>query len=207
MIPYIDGGQNIVIHKSWRMNERHYGALTGLSKDTVQFTPTFTGRPPPMESTHPRWQIIAAHPAYAELIANDTMPRTESLKDTYDRMFPYWVSTIIPEMQTKKRIIVVSHENALRSLMKYIDKIDGIEAATLKLRQCGLYIYEFDKNMNVVVSRHYVDWANSLLWNRINITLLSILRSRVILFWWKPTPLMPNKYSIFWSEDSGRMIC
>lgn len=161
----LDQKETVKVQKSWRMNERHYGALTGTPKNTTHFQRSFYVAPEPMSSTHPYWQSIAGHPAYAELVAAGTLPRTESLQDAYDRMIPYWNSTILPQILAGQIILISSHSNTIRSHIKHLDHLDGLDAAVIALKNCVPIIYEFDKNMRVVVSKKYLEWSrDSIKW-------------------------------------------
>ena len=120
----------IPVHRSWRLNERHYGALQGLNKaetaakhgeDQVKiWRRSYDIPPPPLELDDPR------HPSrdrrYAGLPASE-LPRSESLKDTVARFLPFWHETIAPDIRAGKRVLVAAHGNSLRALVKYLDNI------------------------------------------------------------------------------------
>src|SRR5215475_4121370 len=120
----------IAVQKSWRLNERHYGALQGLNKlETVEkhgeeqvkiWRRSYDIRPPALTPDDPR----APHhdPRYAGLKPEE-LPLTECLKDTVERVLPYWESTIAPAVRSGQRDVIASHGNSLRALVKHLDKI------------------------------------------------------------------------------------
>lgn len=148
-----DQRDSVEVHRSYHLNERHYGALTGLDKNVIFFNRTFDERPAPMKSTHPYWQSIVANPLYSDLVATGTMPRAESLQDTLNRIMPYWNTTILPDIRAGKRIIIATHGNVLRSLFQFLDNSDKQEAANLFMEYSVPIIYEFDEHFNVVISK------------------------------------------------------
>ena len=130
----------IPVHRSWRLNERHYGALQGLNKtETVAehgeaqvkiWRRSYDIPPPPLTADDPR------HPSrdrrYAELTA-DQLPVTESLKDPVARFLPYWHETIAPSIQAGRRVLIVAHGNSLRALVKYLDQISDRDIIDLNI--------------------------------------------------------------------------
>jgi 2,3-bisphosphoglycerate-dependent phosphoglycerate mutase len=120
----------IPVHRSWRLNERHYGALQGLDKAETAarhgmeqvhiWRRSYDIRPPALTPDDDR------NPAkdfrYAELDPQD-LPLTECLKDTVDRFLPYWIDVIAPEVKAGKRVLIAAHGNSLRALVKYLDKV------------------------------------------------------------------------------------
>src|SRR5947207_7064588 len=121
----------IPVAKSWRLNERHYGALQGLNKaetaakhdeaQTKIWRRSYDIPPPPLTTDDPRHP--SHDPRYAGLSANE-LPLTETLKDTVARFLPYWHNTIAPSIAAGRRVIVAAHGNSLRALVKYLDNID-----------------------------------------------------------------------------------
>jgi 2,3-bisphosphoglycerate-dependent phosphoglycerate mutase len=120
----------IPVHKSWRLNERHYGALTGLNKAEMAaehgeaqvtiWRRSYDTPPPPVTARDPE------HPSHDRRYASlkrDEMPLTESLKDTVARFLPYWGSTIAPDIKSGKHVLVTAHGNSLRALVKYLDNV------------------------------------------------------------------------------------
>jgi 2,3-bisphosphoglycerate-dependent phosphoglycerate mutase len=124
----------IPVHRSWRLNERHYGALQGLNKaeTAAQFGEaqvkiwrrSYDIPPPPLDSTDPR------HPSHDRRytsIPPPELPLTESLKDTVARFLPYWHETIAPDIRAGKRVLIAAHGNSLRALVKYLDNVSEDE--------------------------------------------------------------------------------
>jgi 2,3-bisphosphoglycerate-dependent phosphoglycerate mutase len=150
----------IPIHVSWRLNERHYGALQGYNKvamvdkcgeDQVHlWRRSYDVRPPALAPDDER--SPAKDPRYADLDPKD-IPLTECLKDTVERVLPYWHGTIAPTVQSGKRVIVSAHGNSMRALVKYLDKIPDIEIAGLNIPTGIPLVYEFHDDMSPI--RHY----------------------------------------------------
>ena len=150
----------IPIHLSWRLNERHYGALQGLDK---QATAEKYGReqvhiwrrsydtPPPAlsesDSRHPKLD-----PRYSHM-KEEALPRTESLKDTLNRVLPYWHDTIVPSLQQDKKVIISAHGNSLRALVKYLDRISDEAIMEMNIPTGIPLVYELEDDLNVM--KHY----------------------------------------------------
>ena len=148
-------------HRSWRLNERHYGALQGLNKaetaakhgdDQVKiWRRSYDIPPPPLEAGDPR------HPAsdrrYAQLPPAD-LPLTESLKDTVARFMPYWDDAIAPAIRAGQRVLIAAHGNSLRALVKYLDNISDQAIIELNIPTGVPLIYELDTNLKPVKSRY-----------------------------------------------------
>ena len=150
----------IPVHRSWRLNERHYGALQGLNKqDTVEkygqehvqtWRRSFEIRPPALEETdsrHPRFDL-----RYFAL-KDEELPSTECLKDTLIRVLPYWHEKIEPALKDGKKIIVAAHGNSLRALVKYLDNMSSDEIVGIDIPTGFPLVYELDENLNVI--QHY----------------------------------------------------
>ena len=130
----------IPVERSWRLNERHYGALQGLNKaetaakhgeDQVKiWRRSYDIPPPPLTPDDPR------HPSrdrrYADL-KRDELPLTESLKDTVARFLPYWHETIAPDIKAGKKVLIAAHGNSLRALVKYLDNVSEEEIVGLNI--------------------------------------------------------------------------
>src|SRR5207249_2370929 len=124
----------IPVEKSWRLNERHYGALQGLNKaetaakhgeaQTKIWRRSYDIPPPPLTADDPRHP--SHDPRYADLSTRE-LPLTESLKDTVARVLPYWHHTIAPAIRAGKRVLIAAHGNSLRALVKYVDNISDTE--------------------------------------------------------------------------------
>ena len=150
----------IPVHRDWRLNERHYGALQGLNKAETTakhgeaqvkiWRRSYDIPPPPLERDDPRHP--ARDPRYAALSAGQ-LPLTESLKDTVARFLPYWHSTIAPSIQSGKRVVVAAHGNSLRALVKYLDDVPESEIVELNIPTGIPLVYELDPQLKPL--RHY----------------------------------------------------
>ena len=148
------------VYRSWRLNERHYGSLQGLNKkktakemgpeQVLRWRRGYDVRPPALsldDERHPRFD-----PRYAHLGRQD-LPATESLKDTLDRVLPYWQKVVVPALRRGRRILVSAHGNSLRALVKHLDNIPDEEIPTLNIPTGFPLVYELDKDLNV--REHY----------------------------------------------------
>jgi len=146
--------------KAWQLNERHYGALQGLNKaETAEkfgeaqvkiWRRSYDVPPPDLDlndERHPRLD-----PRYASL-KREQLPATESLKITLERVLPYWHSTLVPEIKSGKRLIVVAHGNSIRALVKYLDNISDEEITELNIPTGLPLVYELDEDLKPV--QHY----------------------------------------------------
>lgn len=151
------------VEKSWRLNERHYGALQGESKVEMAervgeeqvhiWRRSFDTPPPKLELDDPRHP--SHDPRYAELTP-EQLPASESLKDTIDRMLPYWTETIAPAVKSGKRIIISAHGNSLRALVKHLDQISDEDIPGLNIPTGVPLVYELDENLQPTKS-YYLD--------------------------------------------------
>jgi len=150
----------VPVYRSWRLNERHYGALQGLNKaetaakhgaDQVKiWRRSYDIPPPPLtldDARHP-----GKDPRYASLPAAD-LPVTESLKDTVARFLPYWDDTIAPAIHDGKRVLIVAHGNSLRALVKYLDHISDHDIVELNIPTGVPLVYEL--NIDLTARRSY----------------------------------------------------
>ena len=147
------------VEKDWRLNERHYGGLTGLNKaETAQkhgdeqvriWRRSFDIPPPPMDSGSP--YDLAGDRRYAGI----EVPRAESLKDTIARVLPYWEGRIAPELKAGKRVLISAHGNSLRALVKHLSQIPDAEIAALEIPTGQPIIYELDENLSAL-DRYYL---------------------------------------------------
>ncbi|KAF0152262.1 MAG: phosphoglycerate mutase 1 family [Ignavibacteria bacterium] len=150
----------IPVVKSWRLNERHYGALQGLNKaETAEkygnekvkiWRRSYDVPPPALEETDERYP--GKDPRYADMDTKD-IPLTESLKLTVDRFLPYWFDTIAPTIKSGKRVIVAAHGNSLRALVKYLDNISDEEITELNIPTGVPLVYELDADLKPI--KHY----------------------------------------------------
>ena len=146
--------------KSWRLNERHYGGLQGLNKaDMAQqfgdeqvliWRRSYDTPPPVLEASDPRSE--RADPRYAELDPQQ-VPLTECLKDTVDRVIPYWNGTIAPAILAGQRIVISAHGNSIRALIKYLDGISDTDIVNLNIPNGIPLVYELDEHLKPI--RHY----------------------------------------------------
>jgi len=154
------------IHGSWRLNERHYGALQGLNKaetarefgdSQVQiWRRSYDVPPPPLEPTDPRFP--GRDLRYAGL-DDAELPRTESLKDTVARFLPYWHGEIAPEVRTGRRVLIAAHGNSLRALVKYLDGVSDEEIVGLNIPTGVPLVYELDDELRPISHRYLGDPA------------------------------------------------
>lgn len=145
--------------KSWRLNERHYGGLTGLDKQETRerhgdaqvhiWRRSFDTPPPPMEDGSP--YDMANDPRYAGI----AVPRSESLKDTVGRVLPYWQSTIAPELAAGKNVLISAHGNSLRALVKHLSHISDAEITDLEIPTGQPIVYDIDNNL-IPGERYYL---------------------------------------------------
>lgn len=154
------GEENIEIKNSWRLNERHYGALQGLNKqetaekygaDQVLLWRRSTDvRPPALEVTDPRYP--GNDEKYKDL-SMEELPKTENLLDTIQRVIEYWNSDIKPALQEGRHVIIAAHGNSLRGLIKYLDNISDEDIVKLELQTGNPICYELDENLKPMT--HY----------------------------------------------------
>jgi len=150
----------IPVHNSWRLNERHYGALQGLNKSETAakygeeqvliWRRSYDIRPPALEKTDPRYS--GGDPRYWDVSAED-MPTSECLKDTVARFLPYWHETIAPAVSSGKNVIIAAHGNSLRALVKYLDNVSDKDIVGLNIPTAIPLVYELDGDLRAL--RHY----------------------------------------------------
>ena len=151
------------VYKSFKLNERHYGALSGLNKkETAEkygdeqvhiWRRSFDVRPPKMEDDNP--YNSRKNPAYRDVPAQE-VPMCESLKDTIARTVPYFEQEIKPLVMGGKRVMIAAHGNSLRSLIKYFEHISDEEIVNVEIPTGTPLVYEFDDNFNVI-KKYYLD--------------------------------------------------
>ena len=130
----------IPVHRDWRLNERHYGALQGLNKaetakkygdeQVLIWRRSYDVPPPPLEPNDPRCE--RSDPRYAKMAPGE-VPLTECLKDTVARVLPFWNDAMAPAIRAGKRILVVAHGNSIRALVKYLDNISDTDIVGLNI--------------------------------------------------------------------------
>lgn len=150
----------IPIKNSWRLNERHYGALQGFNKVEMAqkvgeeqvhiWRRSYDIRPPALTVDDPRYS--GNDPLYADLDEKD-IPLTECLKDTVERFMPYWLEEIAPSIKEGKKIVISAHGNSLRALVKYLDNVPEDEIVNLNIPTGVPLVYELDENLKPI--KHY----------------------------------------------------
>ena len=154
----------IPVRRSWRLNERHYGALQGKNKkETLEqygeeqfmlWRRSFDVPPPPLDDDS-EWSQ-AGLPQYADL--GDELPRTECLKDVIARFLPYWESAIVPDLRAGRTVLVAAHGNSLRALVKHLDSIGDEDIAGLNIPTGMPLVYELDDELRpTVAGGRYLD--------------------------------------------------
>lgn len=143
----------IPVRRSWRLNERHYGALQGKDKkETLEaygeeqfqlWRRSYDVPPPPIDDADPFSQ--ATDPRYADL--GGLMPKTECLKDVLLRVLPYWEAAIVPDLRSGKKVLVTAHGNSLRALVKHLDGISDSDIAGLNIPTGIPLLYELDDQL------------------------------------------------------------
>ncbi len=154
----------IPVHRSWRLNERHYGALQGLNKaETAQkygdeqvlvWRRSFDVPPPSLEKDDARYP--GSDPRYKDIDGKE-IPLTESLKDTIARFLPYWHEQIAPVVKSGKRVLIAAHGNSLRALVKYLDGVSDEEIVKLNIPTGVPLVYELDERLKPVRSYYLGD--------------------------------------------------
>ena len=159
-VKMILGTPNLNTHKSWKLNERHYGALQGLNKEEVAekygdeqvklWRRSSTVYPPALDKNDYRYP--GNDPLYKELTDKE-LPLTENLNDTLKRVVEYWNEAIVPSLKNGDSVIIVAHGNSLRSLVKYLDNLSDDEVMNLNIPTGKPLIYELDSNLKPLA--HY----------------------------------------------------
>ncbi|HEK3266193.1 TPA: 2,3-diphosphoglycerate-dependent phosphoglycerate mutase [Proteus mirabilis] len=160
--------QWLPVEKSWKLNERHYGALQGLNKaetaekygdeQVKQWRRGFAVTPPELTKDDDRFP--GKDPRYASLTEAE-LPLTESLALTIDRVTPYWEEVIKPRVASGDKVIIAAHGNSLRALVKYLDNMSEEEILELNIPTAVPLVYEFDKNMKPI-KRYYLGNAEEI---------------------------------------------
>lgn len=153
---------DIPIYSSWRLNERHYGALTGFNKremaevhgeEQVQiWRRSFDIMPPAILPLHPYYKSIRLNSKFED-ISEEEFPEAETLKSTIERVIPFWKNNIVPEIKSGKRVLVVAHGTSLRAIVKYVEGISDEDVMKLNIPNSIPFIYEFDTNTMQPIGR------------------------------------------------------
>ncbi|MDP8217795.1 MAG: 2,3-diphosphoglycerate-dependent phosphoglycerate mutase [Candidatus Theseobacter exili] len=154
----------IPVIRTWKLNERHYGALQGLNKSETsekygsnqvfEWRRSYDIRPPALEdddSRHPKMD-----PRYKDLSPSE-QPPTECLKDTLERVLPYWHENIVPELKKGKKVLIAAHGNSLRALVKYLDDMSDEDICKLNIPTGIPLVYELDNDLKVLGHRYLGD--------------------------------------------------
>jgi 2,3-bisphosphoglycerate-dependent phosphoglycerate mutase len=152
----------IPVHRNWRLNERHYGALQGLNKtETVEkhgmeqvkiWRRSYDVPPPPLSLEDPYYP--GRDPRYAQVPPAE-LPRSECLKDVVNRFLPYWHDTLAPAIQAGQRVIIAAHGNSLRALVKYLDQVPDDEIVSLNIPTGIPLVYELNDDLTPI-KHHYL---------------------------------------------------
>ncbi|MCC8143276.1 MAG: 2,3-diphosphoglycerate-dependent phosphoglycerate mutase [Tannerellaceae bacterium] len=147
----------IPVEKSWRLNEKHYGNLQGLNKsETAEkygdeqvliWRRSYDVAPHPLSEEDPRNPIFDIR--YTD-VPQEELPRTESLKDTVERILPYWKEVIFPSLETANQLLVAAHGNSLRGIIKYLKNISDKEIVSLNLPTAVPYVFEFNDQLELI---------------------------------------------------------
>ena len=148
---------NVPIYYSYRLNERHYGALQGLNKDETRkkygeeqvhiWRRSYDVRPPMLTIDDPRYP--GNDPLYKDL-SKDELPLTECLKDTLERVLPYYNNEIKTHLLKGENVLIVAHGNSIRSIIKYIENISDEDIMNVEIPTAVPYIYELDNELNII---------------------------------------------------------
>jgi len=146
----------IPVERSWRLNERHYGALQGLNKAETAtrygeaqvhlWRRSYDKRPPALARTDPRYRHL-----------NEILPLTECLKDTVERFLPYWHTTLAPTVRAGQKVIIAAHGNSLRALVKYLDQISDADIVSLNIPTGRPLVYELDEQLKPIMHYYLAD--------------------------------------------------
>lgn len=152
----------VPVRKSWRLNERHYGALQGLNKKEMvkkvgfeqvfRWRRSYDIRPPPLKLSDKRHPI---HDKKYKNVKKNLLPSTESLRDCIKRVMPYWYNSIVPKVKSKKLVIISAHGNSLRGIVKHLDRLSRKEVEKLNIPTGYPLIYELNKELKPI-NKYYL---------------------------------------------------
>jgi 2,3-bisphosphoglycerate-dependent phosphoglycerate mutase len=156
----------IPVKNTWRLNERHYGALQGLNKSETAskygesqvliWRRSYNIPPPALDRSDSR---IPGNEAKYGNMSSTQLPLTESLKDTYKRCLPYWHKTIALAVRSGKKVLIAAHGNSLRALVKYLDDVDDKDIVSLNIPTGIPLVYELNKDLKKIKSYYLADTA------------------------------------------------
>src|SRR5262245_27447040 len=148
------------VRHSWRLNERHYGALQGLNKAETAaqhgeaqvkiWRRAYDIAPPPLTPDDPRWP---GHDPRYKGLSKDELPLTECLKDTVNRFLPFWTQELAPAVKSGKRVVVAAHGNSIRAVVKYLDNVSDADITELNIPTGVPLVYELDDDLKPI--KHY----------------------------------------------------
>ena len=148
------------VHKTWRLNERHYGALQGLNKEEMRrkagpeqvhtWRRSYAVRPPPLDPDDPSFP--GNDRSYAD-VGDDELPGTESLEDTVKRTLPYWHEVVAPAIRDGARVLISAHGNSLRGLVKYLDDVPDEDIPAVEIPTGRPLVFELNSDLKAV--RHF----------------------------------------------------
>jgi 2,3-bisphosphoglycerate-dependent phosphoglycerate mutase len=152
-----------VVH-SWRLNERHYGALQGLNKadmakqygdeQVLLWRRSYDTPPPVLDAADPRGQRQDLR--YAKL-RPEQIPLAECLKDTVERVLPFWNEAIAPAIKAGKRVLIAAHGNSIRALVKYLDEVSDADIVGVNIPNGQPLVYELDANLKPISKRYLTE--------------------------------------------------
>jgi 2,3-bisphosphoglycerate-dependent phosphoglycerate mutase len=158
------GQDNLQVYRTWRLNERHYGALQGLNKQEMAakhgeaqvklWRRSYDIRPPALTPDDPSWP---GHDARYKNLTKAELPATECLQDVVARFMPLWKGTIAPAVQRGERVLIVAHGNSLRALVKHLDQISDADITELNIPTGVPLVYELDNELNPLGKRYLGD--------------------------------------------------
>lgn len=147
----------IPVVRTWRLNERHYGALQGLNKAETAakygneqvhaWRRSYDIRPPALEPDDPRFP---GHDPRYQGVSKEDLPLTECLKDTVNRFLPYWFNEVVPTVKTGKKVLIAAHGNSLRALVKYLDNIPDEVIPDLNIPTGVPLVYHLDEDLKPI---------------------------------------------------------
>ncbi|XP_006642959.1 bisphosphoglycerate mutase [Lepisosteus oculatus] len=153
------GQEWVPVHKSWRLNERHYGALIGLNRAEMALNHgeeqvkiwrrSYGVMPPPIDESHPYFFEIYNDRRYSTCdVSKEELPRTESLKEVLERLLPYWNDVIAPHVKKGQNVLISAHGNSCRALLKHLEGISDNEIANVTLPTGVPVLLELDENLH-----------------------------------------------------------
>ncbi|KAM4675567.1 bisphosphoglycerate mutase [Discoglossus pictus] len=161
------GQEWVPIQSSWRLNERHYGALIGLNRAELalnhgeervkMWRRSYDVTPPPINESHPYYHVIHTDRRYSFCdTSNEKLPKSESLKEVLDRLLPYWNEVIAPEIKRGKVILISAHGNSTRALLKHLEGISDKDIINLTLPTGVPVLLELDENLHPVKPHEFL---------------------------------------------------